>query len=181
MSLELRKLVATSEEIHVEGGKACEVPLRLYGVAAVITNPWAGQGFVEDLRPTILAVAPELGAVMVPRLVEMAGGGEAVEAYGKAAMVGSNGEVEHGSGMIHTLRFGNVFRDAVGGYLVSVVHQHSGRSGSDLVDPDDAQNRPWLAFSLPHLGNDRCRRARSRRDSRGDWGIGWGPPASPNR
>ncbi|MDE0606250.1 MAG: amino acid synthesis family protein [Acidimicrobiaceae bacterium] len=115
MSLELRKLVTVSEEVHVEGGKSCEVPLRLYGVAAVIANPWAGRGFVEDLKPTILAVAPELGAVMVPRLVEMAGSGEAVEAYGKAAMVGSNGEVEHGSGMIHTLRFGNVFRDAVGG------------------------------------------------------------------
>ncbi len=115
MNFELRKLVTTSEEIHVEGNKKCEAPLRLYGVAAVITNPWAGQGFVEDLMPTILAVAPELGALMVPRLVEMAGGGEAVEGYGKAAMVGSNGEIEHGSGMIHTLRFGNVFRDAVGG------------------------------------------------------------------
>ena len=42
MNLGLRKLVATSEEVHVEGGKACEVPLRLYGVAAVIANPWAG-------------------------------------------------------------------------------------------------------------------------------------------
>ena len=115
MNFELRKLVTSSEEIHVEGNKKCEAPLRLYGVAAVITNPWAGQGFVEDLMPTILAVAPELGALMVPCLVEMAGGGEAVEGYGKAAMVGSNGEIEHGSGMIHTLRFGNVFRDAVGG------------------------------------------------------------------
>jgi|TARA_B100001105_G_scaffold252336_1_gene243833 hypothetical protein len=115
MPLEIRKMVTHAEEVHIEGGRPAEPPLRLLGVAAVIANPWAGRGFVEDLRPTILDVAPRLGDVMVPRLVEMAGGGEAVEAYGKAAMVGTAGEVEHGSALIHTLRFGNVFRDAVGG------------------------------------------------------------------
>lgn len=115
MSLELRKLVTHTEDVHIEGGKAAEKPLRLLGVAAVITNPWAGLGFVDDLRPTLLDVAPRLGEIMVPRLVELAGGADAVEGYGKAAMVGSNAEIEHGSALIHTLRFGNLFRDAVGG------------------------------------------------------------------
>lgn len=115
MTLELRKLVTHTEDVHIEGGKAAETPLRLLGVAAVITNPWAGLGFVEDLRPTLLDVAPKLGEIMVPRLVELAGGADNVEGYGKAAMVGSNAEIEHGSALIHTLRFGNLFRDAVGG------------------------------------------------------------------
>jgi len=114
-ALSIRKIVSVTEEIHIEGGKAAETPLMLHGVAAVVANPWAGQGFVENLRPTLLEVAPELGEEIVPRLVALAGSGDAVEAYGKASIVGTSGEVEHGSALIHTLRFGNVFRDAVGG------------------------------------------------------------------
>ncbi len=114
-ALLIRKVISQSEEILIEGGKAADPPLYMHAVAAVIANPWAGQGFVDDLRPVILDVAPRLGEVIVPRLVALAGGGEEVEAYGKASMVGLNGEVEHGSAIIHTLRFGNVFRDAVGG------------------------------------------------------------------
>ncbi len=135
MSLEIRKIVTHVEETLIEGGKAAETPLRMFGVAAVITNPWAGQGFVEDLRPTILAVAPELGAVLVPRLVDLAGGGDAVEGYGKAAMVGTSGEVEHGSAMVHTLRFGNVFRDAVGGTAYLSFTNTRGGPGSTVSIP----------------------------------------------
>ena len=115
LTLNIRKLITRHEEVRIEGGKPADPALHLYGVAAVITNPWAGEEFVDDLRPEILATAPVLGEEMVPRLVEMAGGGSLIEAYGKAAMVGTSGEVEHGSALIHTLRFGNVFRDAVEG------------------------------------------------------------------
>jgi hypothetical protein len=87
----------------------------MIAVAAVIANPWAGRGFVEDLRTDILRLAPPLGDVLVPMVVEAAGGPEAIEAYGKAAVVGTAGEVEHASGFIHTLRFGNKFREAAGG------------------------------------------------------------------
>ena len=75
MTHEVRKVVTHTEEIYVEGGKAADPPLRMFGVAAVFTNPWAGQGFVENLRPAILDVAPHLGDLLVPRLVEMAGDG----------------------------------------------------------------------------------------------------------
>lgn len=134
-NLTIRKLVTHVEEVHIEGGKAAATPLQLMAVAAVITNPWAGQGFVENLRPTILEIAPALGDVVVPRLCELAGGGEKVEGYGKAAMVGSNGEIEHGSAVIHTLRFGNKFRDAVGGtsYL-SFTNSRSG-PGATIAIP----------------------------------------------
>ena len=79
-------------------------------VLAVIENPWAGRGFVDDLAPLIDEVAPELGALLAPRCVEALG--VPAEAYGKAAVVGLDGELEHGSGLIHTLKFGNHFRDA---------------------------------------------------------------------
>lgn len=115
MPLVLRKLVNYVEETHREGGRIADPPVIMVAVAAVIQNPWAGRGFVDDLRTDILAIAPELGDIMVPRLLAIIGGGDKVEAYGKAAMVGLNGEIEHASGMIHTLRFGNKYRDAVGG------------------------------------------------------------------
>ena len=135
MALDLRKVVTHTEEVHIEGGRPADPPLRLLGIAAVLTNPWAGRGFVEDLRPTILEVAPRLGEVLVPRLVGLAGGADAVEGYGKAAMVGTSGEVEHGSALIHTLRFGNVFREAVGGTAYLSFTNTRGGPGATLSIP----------------------------------------------
>ena len=54
-----------------------------------------------------MAYGPKLGEMMTQRMIALAGSGDAIEAYGKAAVVGLNGEVEHASGLIHTLRFGN--------------------------------------------------------------------------
>ena len=135
MAFDLRKVVTHTEEVHIEGGRSADPPLRLLGIAAVLTNPWAGRGFVEDLRPTILEVAPRLGEVLVPRLVDLAGGADAVEGYGKAAMVGTSGEVEHGSALIHTLRFGNVFREAVGGTAYLSFTNTRGGPGATLSIP----------------------------------------------
>lgn len=114
MSLEIRKIVRHTEEVFIEGGKAGARPVTAVAVAAIVKNPWAGRGFVEDLRPEVLAIAPKLADELVGRLLELCPR-ERVEAYGKAAVVGLSGEIEHGSALIHTLRFGNVFRDAVGG------------------------------------------------------------------
>jgi hypothetical protein len=114
MTLQLRKTVTYVEETFIEGGRTAPQPLKLFATAAVLTNPWAGRGFVEDLKPEIHAVAPELGAMLTRSILDIAGSGEAVEGYGKAAIVGTSGEVEHASALIHTLRFGNHFRKAVG-------------------------------------------------------------------
>ncbi len=110
----IRKIVTYQETTLIEGGKASATPLRMYGVAAVLRNPWAGEGFVEDLKPKILEVAPGLGVALTEEILRMAGSGEAIEGYGKAAVVGVNGEIEHASALIHTLRFGNHYRKAVG-------------------------------------------------------------------
>lgn len=111
---DIRKLVSFIDETLVEGGKAAPRPLQLFAVAAVLRNPWAGQGFVEDLGPQVRKVAPVLGELLTEKLLRLMGSGEAVEGYGKAAVVGTSGEVEHASALIHTLRFGNYFRKAVG-------------------------------------------------------------------
>ena len=51
MTLTIRKILTVTEEVLVEGGKPAERPVTAVAVAAVVTNPWAGQGFTEDLRP----------------------------------------------------------------------------------------------------------------------------------
>ncbi|MES2537496.1 MAG: amino acid synthesis family protein [Pseudomonadota bacterium] len=111
---EIRKIVTYAEQTLIEGGKAAAIPLRMFAAAAVLKNPWAGLGFVEDLKPGIHAVAPVLGELLTSEIIRMAGSGDVIEGYGKAAVVGSNGEIEHASALIHTLRFGNFYRKAVG-------------------------------------------------------------------
>ncbi len=110
----IRKIVTYTETTLIEGGRAAPRPLMLFAAAAVLTNPWAGRGFVEDLQPEIQTIAPVLGELLTEKILAMAGSGEAVEGYGKAAVVGTSGEVEHASALIHTLRFGNFYRQAVG-------------------------------------------------------------------
>ncbi len=114
MPIELRKTLLHVETTFIEGGRGAAVPLRLLAALAVVRNPWAGRGFVEDLRPEIHEVAPVLGELLTRMIIEAVGSGEAVEAYGKAAVVGLDGEIEHASALIHTLRFGNHYREAVG-------------------------------------------------------------------
>ena len=53
MSLQLRKTYTVTERTLIEGGKAAPKPLLFFAAAAVLTNPWAGRGFVEDLKPKV--------------------------------------------------------------------------------------------------------------------------------
>lgn len=111
----IRKIVDHVEDTFIEGGRAAETPQRQAACAAVIVNPWSGQGFVEDLQPQILAHARALSEALVPRLIGLMDGAANIEAFGKAAVVGTSGEIEHAAGLIHTLYFGNAFRMAAEG------------------------------------------------------------------
>ncbi|NKM66938.1 amino acid synthesis family protein [Rhizobium laguerreae] len=114
MAIQIRKTGLQIETTLIEGGKAAAVPLKLFTAFAVVKNPWAGRGFVDDLKPEINAGAPVLGELLTKMIIDAVGSGEAVEGYGKSAVVGLDGEIEHGSALIHTLRFGNFYRQAVG-------------------------------------------------------------------
>ncbi len=91
----LRKTSRVIEEIFHEGGPAPAISLKRAAVMAVIKNPFAGryepdiQPFMEDLKP--------LGLSMAEKLVEMLGGADQIEGYGKAALIGADGELEHGA------------------------------------------------------------------------------------
>ena len=147
MELNLRKFAKFVDKTFVEGGKKAKEPVLLVSVAAVIENPWSGKGFVEDLKPEILALAPKIGDILVPELLKEVGSGDKILAYGKASTVGLNGEIEHASAFIHTLRFGNKFRDAVSGTSYLSFTNTRGPAGCKISIPmmhkTDAGLRPY--------------------------------------
>lgn len=144
MKPELRKLVAYDEEVLIEGFRKSDSPWRMFAVAAIIKNPWSGR-YVDDLKPEIKIYGPSLGALLTERIVALAGGGDAIEAYGKAAVVGLDGEIEHAAGIIHTLPFGNHFREAVGAQSYLAFTNTRGPANTPimvpLMDKNDAGRR----------------------------------------
>ena len=134
MTLKIRKYVVYDEETLVEGFRKAETPLRMFAVAAVIENPWAGK-YIEDLKPEILSIAPPLGKELTQRITNLVGGGDRIEAYGKAAVVGLDGEIEHASALIHTLRFGNFYREAVGAKSYLSFTNTRGPADSPIMIP----------------------------------------------
>src|SRR5262249_54965476 len=108
--LEIRKLVTLREVIFGELGVAAPRPVvRAVGMA-VIRNPFAGRP-VDDLRQLFEAGAA-VGERLMPELIEMLDG--APVSYGKGALVGVNGEMEHGGACVHPM-IGRPMRAAVGG------------------------------------------------------------------
>ena len=94
--VEIRKRLVAVEEIFHEGGPPEAVPLKRGAILSVIRNPFAGRyvaeiaSFMDNLRPLGLAMARDL-------LAALGGAPDAIEGYGKGAIVGSAGEIEHGA------------------------------------------------------------------------------------
>lgn len=149
--LEIRKVYTAVEETRIEGGKKVENPIKMITTMAVIKNPWAGRGFVEDLKPEIDEYAPQIGELLVSELFKHIGSADDVEAFGKAAVVGVDGEVEHASAFIHTLKFGNKFRDAVKGTSILSFSNKRGGAGTAVIIPmvhktDESQRSHFITF-----------------------------------
>lgn len=107
----LRKMLTIVEEIYHEGGPVADSPLLRVAAIAVIRNPFAGryepdiQGFMDDLRP--------LGLQMAENLVKVIGGATRVQGYGKGALIGAAGELEHGA--LWHAPGGYAMREVIGG------------------------------------------------------------------
>lgn len=96
MSLvKIRKKLITIETVYHEGGPVAATPTRMGSVAVVLENPYAGR-YVEDLSQ-LVTDATEMAKEIVPELIEALGGADQIQAYGKGAIVGINGELEHGA------------------------------------------------------------------------------------
>jgi hypothetical protein len=108
--MNIKRVLTFMDEVRTEAGQRIDPPLRKVAVVAVIDNPFAGR-FEPDLKPLTDASA-EIGLHICDLAVSLLG--QKPESYGKAAVIGMNGEQEHGVAMLTTV-FGNVMREAAGG------------------------------------------------------------------
>ncbi|MEE9322583.1 MAG: amino acid synthesis family protein [Granulosicoccus sp.] len=107
----IRKIVTFVDEIYLEMGQTINPPTRRAAAVAVIENPYAA-GFTEDLE-LLMVIGEELGALLGEKCVSALGiQSAAAQSYGKAAMVGENGELEHAAAILHP-RLGKPLRQAV--------------------------------------------------------------------
>lgn len=129
----VRKDVLIIEEIRHEGGPPASQPLRKGAILTVIANPFAGgyapdiEGFMDDLKP--------LGVSMAMKLIDALGGDpKAIQGYGKGAIVGVGGEIEHGA--LWHVPGGYAMREALGGALAIVPSTKKvGAAGARLDVP----------------------------------------------
>jgi hypothetical protein len=111
--MEVRKYVTILEKTRMEGGREVDPPTRRAAAIAVIANPFAGE-FAENLD-RLIEIGEELGTDLGKMAVDtLQIPLESVESYGKAAIVGSRGELEHAAAILHP-KLGKPFRDAIGG------------------------------------------------------------------
>ncbi len=126
MSARIRKLIVQVDETRIEMGRAIEPPTRRAVAIAVIENPYAGR-YVEQLDE-LMAIGEELGGLLGTRCVQALGiePGQA-QSYGKAAIVGEAGEIEHAAAVLHP-KLGAPLRAAVekGAALVPSAKKRGG-------------------------------------------------------
>ena len=100
MTARIRKIAVNIEEIHQEMGKSISPATRKAVAVTVIENPFAGT-YVEDLSD-LMEIGAELGALLGRKCIEALGiSPSEAESYGKSAMVGENGELEHAAAILH--------------------------------------------------------------------------------
>ena len=132
--MDIRKIVTNMEEIFYEGFGALDVPIKKCSVSAVIKNPYSNI-YVEDL-----AVLSEYGKELGASLTEMAVKAMGIEpsevhSYGKGAIIGLKGELEHGAAILHPL-LGKPMRDQVnGGKAIIPSSKKVGSAGTSLDVP----------------------------------------------
>jgi hypothetical protein len=109
--MEIRKLVTMVDEVRREAGRPVDPPIRRVIVAAVLGNPHAGTyvDVLDDLIEASVGLSELLSRTAVAQLA-----GKPVHSYGKGAIVGSRGELEHAAALLHP-KFGNPLREASGG------------------------------------------------------------------
>lgn len=140
--LSIRKTHVLLEEIYQEMGQNVDSPPRKVTVAAVIHNPCAGE-YQEDLKP-LYGLGEEIGGYLAEKGVQALGvEPDQVESYGKGAIVGLDGEIEHAAALLHP-RFGAPVRAAVGkGDDIIPSTKKVGGAGSSLLFPITNKNRIW--------------------------------------
>ncbi|MFH0959611.1 MAG: amino acid synthesis family protein [Pseudomonadota bacterium] len=111
--MEIRKILTIVEETKMEMGKKVEPAARRAAVIAVIVNPFAG--YYQDNLSELTEIGGKLGDLLGKKALEALNiSPERAESYGKGAIVGSKGELEHAAAILHP-KLGTPFRKALGG------------------------------------------------------------------
>ena len=111
MKAKIRKIIVQVDEIHQDGGKAVNPPTRRALAMAVIANPYAGR--FSDSLDELIDIGEELGGMLGERCVQALGiAPNLAQSYGKAAIVGEGGELEHAAAILHP-KLGAPLRKAV--------------------------------------------------------------------
>lgn len=141
-TIEIRKTFTQIEEIRtVAGAIDAGGALRRVAACMVIRNPFAGAGFVADLSALVEA-SGEIGRTLGEEALRLLSG--PVESYGKAGMVGSDGEQEHINAALTSV-FGDAFRGAIGGgdaWITSVTKP--GIAGTIIDVPTAFKDEVWV-------------------------------------
>jgi hypothetical protein len=130
MAAKIRKLIVEVDETRIEAGKSIDPPTRKALAMAVIENPYAGRvgdNFAENLDE-LIAIGEELGGLLGEKCVQALGiAPGAAQSYGKAAIVGEAGELEHAAAILHP-KLGAPLRKAVekGAALVPSAKKRGG-------------------------------------------------------
>lgn len=137
--LEIRKIVVVQEQVLAELGKTGKAPIVRAAALAVIANPFAGR-YVEDLTP-LFEAGGALGAQLMGKLTPLLGA--PAVSYGKGAIVGVEGEFEHGGACIHPM-LGKPMRAAIGGgKAVIPSNVKVGAAGAALDVPLGHKDDMW--------------------------------------
>ena len=130
--VKIRKLVTTVDEVHSEMGKTISPPTRRAAAIAVIQNPFAE--FYQENLEDLMSIGEQLGSLLGKRCIEALGiKPSEVESYGKAALIGENGELEHGAALLHP-RMGAPLRREVGKGAALVPSSKKRGSMGDTLD-----------------------------------------------
>ena len=150
VELEIRKIVIQIEELHREIGQEIDPPARKATAAAVFKNPHAGK-YVDDLS-AFHDISAQIGGLMARRAVEALGVAPAdIQSYGKGAIVGLNGEIEHGAAILHT-GLGKPVREAVekGDDIIPSTKKMGG-PGAVIVVPLSNKNDRWCIGNMDSI------------------------------
>jgi hypothetical protein len=131
----IRKIVTIAEDVVTELGAPAAHQTRRVAAAAVVGNPWAGKGVVPDLTTAAAQLAADLAIRLTGTLTTALGGAGQLQAFGKAALVGLDGEIEHGAALIHTPYFGNLLRELAEGTSIVAFSDQQGPAGTVVTVP----------------------------------------------
>ena len=139
--MEVRKVVVQVEETLAEAGREARRPSVKVVAAAVVRNPLAG-GYADDL-PELEALGAEVAELLAQRAFAALGPDVAVTAYGKGAIVGLDGELEHAAAILHP-RFGAPVRAAIGGGAAIIPSTKKvAAAGASLTMPVTNKDDIW--------------------------------------